>query len=117
MVELLLHRSRQYGKTTACAVYCGINSSVSSDVVHLRIKPVVKRYQSEAEQNQGPDVLIGPSPWIGALAPEALLRELDPFADPSTLIQSFDGRALKQTAYDGRLYGLPASKELFAPLL
>ncbi|MGB9722955.1 MAG: sugar ABC transporter substrate-binding protein [Chloroflexia bacterium] len=70
------------------------------------------KFTTEAGAGGGPDILIGPTDWVGPLAEAGLLRPLD--AAVADVIGDYLPSTVEALKWQGRLYGFPESFECVA---
>lgn len=81
-----------------------INPSIRVSVVAVAEDELLPRYREAAEISLGPDLFIGESRWIPALADAGLIQPLDPYAP---VLDQYLSIAVENVRYDGSIYGVP----------
>ncbi|MBN1485199.1 MAG: extracellular solute-binding protein, partial [Chloroflexia bacterium] len=88
------------------------NPNITVDLLAVPFDQLQSKYTTEAGAGGGPDLLIGPTDWVGPLAEAGLLAKLD------DLVASIVGDYLPATVdalrWQGDLYGFPESFEAVA---
>ena len=67
------------------------------------------KYTTEASTGGGPDLLIGPSDWIGAFADASIIASLDGMQMTPSITSRLLPSSLNVAKYNGKLYALPVN--------
>lgn len=70
-------------------------------------------YKAYTLKDKGPDLVLGPSDWIGQFEPFSVIEPIDQYVSESEK-NKFLKNVLESCKYDGKLYGLPESYKLMA---
>ena len=81
-----------------------INPHIQVSLVSIPADEMLSRYRNAAELSLGPDLFIGETTWIPALADQDLIQSLDRY-DPS--LDGYFSAAVENIHYDGEVYGIP----------
>lgn len=81
-----------------------INPHIRVSLVAVPADEMLDRYASAAELSLGPDLFIGDSTWIAALASDNLIQPLDGY-DP--ILDIYLSTAVDNVTYNNRIYGIP----------
>jgi len=79
---------------------------VSFDVLYVPSEDLFERYQSEAREGRGPNLLLGPAEWGPGLYDAGLVADLKTMASEA-LLNSLNKPALGEAEYRDALIGLP----------
>jgi maltose-binding protein MalE len=71
------------------------------------------RFKGYVPRGKGPDIIIGPSDWIGQFVTEDLIEPLDKYISESEKKQ-FIVSVINGCYYNGKLYGIPESYKVLA---
>lgn len=82
-------------------------TGIPVEVVEVGFNDIRGQFTTAAPTGKGPDIIIGAHDWVGELAVNGLLAEINL---PEDLVAEFDAVALKAFTY-GALYGLPYARE------
>jgi maltose-binding protein MalE len=85
------------------------NADFKVEVLAVPFDQLQNKFTTEASTGGGPDLLIGPSDWIGQFADASLVQALDDVAGVSAITGNLLPAALNVSKYDGKLYGLPVN--------
>ena len=108
--RILVWHSRSETETAALErifdKFTGIYPGV--DVISVRVPPqeLRERYKRAAALGLGPDLVVGPSAWIPALADAGVIR---PIGTLPVATDAYLPNALANASYRGELYGVPFS--------
>ncbi len=67
------------------------------------------KYSTEASTGGGPDLVIGPSDWIGDYAEANVIQPYDGMAGVSDITGMLVPSAVEVAKYNGKLYGIPSN--------
>lgn len=87
-------------------------TGIAVRVERIELAAIEQRVRQLAPQGQGPDLFLGASAWVGALADDGLIVPVD-LADRAA---RFAAVAVAGFTYDGRTYGVPLETENVALL-
>jgi len=87
--------------------------TISIILEHIDEKVLLNRYQQAVKTGEGPDLLIGPNYWIGELASNEAIKNIEPLLETDVL-QGYQAEALNAVLYQEQLYGLPQSMNVLA---
>ncbi|MGC9529187.1 MAG: sugar ABC transporter substrate-binding protein [Candidatus Bipolaricaulaceae bacterium] len=82
-------------------------TGIPVEVVELAYEDIRGQFVTAAPTGEGPDIIIGAHDWIGELAANGLLAELELAAEVTA---KFDAVSLEAFTY-GALYGIPYARE------
>lgn len=80
------------------------------DVTYIAEQDLINRYQNEALQGQGPDILLGPASWGNVLEKENLVMDLSDLAERS-LLETLNQPAFQISKIGQQIVSLPYSLE------
>ncbi len=83
-------------------------------IVKVPFNELKIKYQIAAPAGQGPDLMIGPQDWIGAMATADIIEPLRPDEFTQEQRDSYNPKSLESMYYQGRMYGLPMLMETLA---
>lgn len=89
---------------------------ISGNKVNLKRVPfhaLNGSFRAYSLEGQGPDVVLGPSDWIGQFEPYGLLEPLNSYVSKEEESKYLES-VLKSCYFQGELYGLPESYKLLA---
>jgi maltose-binding protein MalE len=85
------------------------NPSFDVELLAVPFDQLKNKYTTEASTGGGPDLLIGPSDWVGEFAQGNLAAAVDDLADVSEMKGNILQTATDVASYNGKMYGLPTS--------
>lgn len=89
---------------------------ITGDKVILKMIPfsaLNSRYKGYVPIGKGPDIVIGPSDWIGQFVTDNLIESLDGYISESEK-REFLPNVIEGCYYKGKLYGIPESYKVTA---
>lgn len=87
--------------------------NVTLDILQVPFDQLQNKYNTEASAGGGPDVLLGPSDWIGGYVEAEIIRPLDEMIDDE-LRASFLEPAIQGATFEDQLYLVPQRVETVA---
>lgn len=88
------------------------NPNVTIKLLQVPFDQLQNKFTTEAGAGGGPDILIGPTDWVGPLAEAGLIRPLDEAV--ADVIGDFMPTTVEALKWQGKLYGFPESFECVA---
>lgn len=79
---------------------------VSLTVLKVPFDQLQNKYSTEASSGGGPDVLLGPSDWVGGYAEGDLILAVNDLAGPS-FDSGYNPASVEGITYNGKVYGVP----------
>jgi arabinogalactan oligomer/maltooligosaccharide transport system substrate-binding protein len=93
----------------AVAAYTKANPGATVDLLAVPFDQLQNKFTTEASTGGGPDLLIGPKDWIGALTNAKLIAPLDDVA--KDVLADLTPSAVEANKYGGKVMALPESVE------
>jgi arabinogalactan oligomer/maltooligosaccharide transport system substrate-binding protein len=93
----------------AVAAFVQANPGSTVDLLAVPFDQLQNKYTTEASTGGGPDLLIGPKDWIGALTNAKLIAPLDDVA--KSVLADLTPAAVEANKYGGKVMALPESVE------
>lgn len=88
------------------------NSNMTVELLAIPFDQLQTKFTTEAGAGGGPDIIIGPTDWVGPLAEAGLLAPLDDLV--ADVIGDFIPSTVDALRWQGILYGFPESFECVA---
>jgi arabinogalactan oligomer/maltooligosaccharide transport system substrate-binding protein len=76
------------------------------EVLQVPFDQLQNKYNTEASAGGGPDVLLGPSDWIGQYVEAEVIMPLDELMDEATRA-IYNPAAIENVTFDGQIYQVP----------
>ncbi|MEO8286612.1 MAG: extracellular solute-binding protein [Chloroflexota bacterium] len=85
------------------------NPGFQVTVLAVPFDSLKQKFTTEAATGGGPDLVIGPSDWIGEFAEAGIVSPLDEVEGSKPLVSGLTSAAVGVATYNGKLYGIPTS--------
>lgn len=82
--------------------------NVDFEVLQVPFDQLQNKYNTEASAGGGPDILLGPSDWIGGYVEADVIRSLDDLA-PEGFADEYSPASISAMTLNDSLYGVPQS--------
>ena len=80
--------------------------NVKLNVLQVPFNELQNKYNTEASSGGGPDVLLGPSDWIGAYVEADVIKAVDDLAGDD-FKDGYNSTAIEGVTFDDKIYGVP----------
>jgi arabinogalactan oligomer/maltooligosaccharide transport system substrate-binding protein len=94
------------------AEFQAANAHITVDLLAIPFDQLQTKFTTEAGAGGGPDIIIGPTDWVGPLAEAGLLANLDTLAGGA--LNDYIPATVDALRWQGDLYGIPESFEAVA---
>ena len=91
-----------------------VKNGLHVSIVKVPFNELKIKYQIAAPAGQGPDLVIGPQDWIGAMATADIIEPLTPGELTDEQKEGYNPKSLESMTYQGKMYGLPMLMETLA---
>ncbi len=80
--------------------------NVKLNVLQVPFDQLQNKYNTEASAGGGPDVLLGPSDWIGAYVEADVIKPIDDLAGEG-FAEGYNPTAIEGVTFEDQIYGVP----------
>lgn len=80
--------------------------NVKLNVLQVPFDQLQNKYNTEASAGGGPDVVLGPSDWIGAYVEADVIKAIDDLA-PDDFSEGYNPTAIAGVTFEEKVYGVP----------
>jgi len=80
--------------------------NVKLNVLQVPFDQLQNKYNTEASAGGGPDVVLGPSDWIGAYVEADVIKAIDDLA-PDNFNEGYNPTAIQGVTFEEKVYGVP----------